>query len=145
MWAESYDRELKDIFAVQDEIRQKIVLALKVKLTAEEQERFRRTPTANLEAYEYVLRGFEALYRYTKAATSQARLMFERPWRWTRSMRSRTLLGWSYYFEWAYQWSEGPQAIERAFTLAQRLLPWMTRWHLPIHCWVRLSLAGSPV
>jgi adenylate cyclase len=42
VWAESYDRELKDIFAVQDEVRQKIAFALKVKLTPEEQARFKR-------------------------------------------------------------------------------------------------------
>ena len=57
VWAESYDRELKDIFAVQDEVRQKIVFALKVKLTPEEQARFKRAPTANLEAYDFLLRG----------------------------------------------------------------------------------------
>ena len=50
----------KDIFALQDEVRQKIVLALKVKLTPEEQERFRRFPTDNLEAYDYLLRGVES-------------------------------------------------------------------------------------
>ncbi len=59
VWAESYDRELKDIFAVQDEVRREIVLALKVKLTAEEQERFRRAPTDNLEAYDHVVHGVE--------------------------------------------------------------------------------------
>jgi TolB-like protein len=60
VWAERYDRELKDIFTLQDEVIQKIVFALKVKLTAEEQARFKRVPTDNLEAYEYVLRGSPA-------------------------------------------------------------------------------------
>ena len=44
LWAERYDRELKDIFALQDEITQKIVSALQVKLTAEEQGRYRAGP-----------------------------------------------------------------------------------------------------
>ncbi|MBI3304547.1 MAG: hypothetical protein HYZ72_20990, partial [Deltaproteobacteria bacterium] len=66
LWAERYDRELKDIFALQDEITQKIVFALKVKLTKEEQERFRRYPTDNLEAYDSFLHGLEYFYRYTK-------------------------------------------------------------------------------
>ncbi|MBI3799125.1 MAG: adenylate/guanylate cyclase domain-containing protein, partial [Deltaproteobacteria bacterium] len=57
LWTERYDRPLQDIFALQDEIRQKIVLALKVKLTPEEQERFQRAPTNNLEAYDFYLRG----------------------------------------------------------------------------------------
>jgi adenylate cyclase len=78
LWAERYDRELKDIFALQDEVRQKIVFALKVKLTPEEQERFQRFPTDNLEAYDLLLRGVEYCYRFTKEANAQARQMFER-------------------------------------------------------------------
>src|SRR5712692_1670747 len=78
VWAESYDRELKDIFAVQDEVRQEIVLALKVKLTAEEQERFRRAPTDNLEAYDYLLHGLEYVSRVTQESFAQARQMFEK-------------------------------------------------------------------
>src|SRR5205809_277474 len=58
-WAERYDRSLQEIFVLQDEIRQKIVMALKVQLTQEEQVRFRRFPTHNLEAYDALLRGLE--------------------------------------------------------------------------------------
>ena len=57
VWAERYDRELKDIFTLQDEVIQKIAFALKVELTAEEQARFKRFPTDNLEAYDFLLRG----------------------------------------------------------------------------------------
>jgi TolB-like protein len=56
-WSERYDRPLTDLFALQDEIRQKIITALKVKLTPEEHERFQRAPTNNLEAYDFYLRG----------------------------------------------------------------------------------------
>ena len=56
VWAERYDRELKDIFALQDDVRQKIVRALEVKLTAQEQGRVGLTPTGNLESYDYFLR-----------------------------------------------------------------------------------------
>ena len=59
LWSERYDRPLQDIFAVQDEIRQQIVFALKVKLTPEEQARFKTAPTNNLEAYDYYLRGWQ--------------------------------------------------------------------------------------
>jgi adenylate cyclase len=50
LWAERYDRELQDIFALQDEVTQKIMAALEVKLTEEEQGRFGGTPTDTLEA-----------------------------------------------------------------------------------------------
>jgi len=108
LWAERYDRELKDIFALQDEITQKIVFALKVKLTKEEQERFRHAPTNNLEAYEYYLRGVEYSYRFTKEA--QARQMFERAAELDPGYAAAyTLLSWTYFVEWAFQWSRDLQ------------------------------------
>ncbi|HJY80638.1 MAG TPA: hypothetical protein VKK81_06085, partial [Candidatus Binatia bacterium] len=55
LWSERYDRPLIELFALQDEIRQKIVTALRVKLTPEEQERFQRAPTDNLEAYDSLM------------------------------------------------------------------------------------------
>jgi adenylate cyclase len=76
LWAERYDRDLKNIFALQDEITQKIVFALKVKLTKEEQERFRILPTDSLEAYDYLLRGLEYFFRFTKEANTQAKLLW---------------------------------------------------------------------
>jgi len=78
LWSERYDRPLKDIFALQDEIRQKIVLALRVKLTTEEHARFQRYPTTNLEAYDAFLRGYEDFFHFTTDAHARARPLFER-------------------------------------------------------------------
>jgi tetratricopeptide (TPR) repeat protein len=121
LWAERYDRELKDLFALQDEVRQKIVLALKVKVTPEEQERFKRFPTENLEAYDFLLRGVEYMYRFTKEANAQARQMFER----ARALDSQyagayAWLGWTYALEWIFRWRQDPKNLEQAFELAQR-------------------------
>jgi TolB-like protein len=57
LWAERYDRELKDIFAVQDEITKKIIIELQVKLTTGEEARVFGIGTSNLEAYLKVLQG----------------------------------------------------------------------------------------
>jgi TolB-like protein/Flp pilus assembly protein TadD len=59
MWSETYDRELNDIFAIQDEISGQIVQALKITMGGGEQEAMTNAqkPTENLEAYEYYLRG----------------------------------------------------------------------------------------
>jgi len=57
LWADRYDRDLKDIFAVQDEITKSIVTALKVILSEEEQRRVARRYTDVLEAYDLFLRG----------------------------------------------------------------------------------------
>src|SRR5262249_50684188 len=62
VWAERYNRELTDIFALQDDVTQQIVTALQVKLTAGEQERRSRTPTDNMAAYDYYWRGVEYYY-----------------------------------------------------------------------------------
>jgi len=119
LWTERYDRLLKDIFALQDEIRQKIVTALRVKLTQDEQERFQRAPTENLEAYDYYLRGLEYLSRLTKEMNAQARQMFERAVELDPSYAAAyARWGWTYLLD--FQWSQDPQSMERAFALAQR-------------------------
>src|SRR5262245_5607142 len=57
LWANNYDRELQDIFALQDEIRQQVVTALQLKVKAAELARAKHTPPRNLMAYDYMLRG----------------------------------------------------------------------------------------
>ena len=78
LWAERYDRDLKDIFALQDEVAQKIVAALAVKLTEDEQERLGSKYTENMEAYDFYLQGRAYQNRFTKEAHVKARQMFER-------------------------------------------------------------------
>ena len=56
LWAERYDRELKDIFSVQDQVTQKVVSELAVTLKASEMERLFRKHTANIEAYDLYVR-----------------------------------------------------------------------------------------
>ena len=78
VWAERYDRELADIFAVQDEVTREIVSALAPKLTEDKQQFTAREPTDNLEAYDCFLRGREQWWRHTKQANAEARSMFGR-------------------------------------------------------------------
>ena len=67
LWAERYDRDLQDIFAVQEEIARRITRALAVRLTPEEAEHMGRPYTDSVEAWEYFMRGAELYRRYTKA------------------------------------------------------------------------------
>lgn len=78
IWAERFDRELTDIFAIQDEITHAIVEQLKVKLLSQEKKVIGRTPTDNVEAYTYYLRGRELLYRGSKSGYKAGREMFAR-------------------------------------------------------------------
>ncbi|MGO7208646.1 adenylate cyclase, partial [Rhizobium ruizarguesonis] len=56
LWAERYDRQYADLFAVQDDVIGKIISALSVKLSARERDQLARIPTENLEAYDYYMR-----------------------------------------------------------------------------------------
>jgi adenylate cyclase len=76
VWAERYDRELTDIFAIQDEINHAIVDQLKVKLLPAEKKAIEGTPTENVEAYTYYLRGRQFLLAGTKFYLLLARRMF---------------------------------------------------------------------
>lgn len=78
LWSGRYDRELKDIFALQEEIRRKIVVHLALKLTDVEGERLEHLYTASPEAYDYYLRGNEHFWRFTKEAHTQARQVGQR-------------------------------------------------------------------
>ena len=76
-WAERYDRDLQDIFEVQDEVTEKIVAALNVQLTDEERERLTRKDTENLEAYDCLLRGKEHYLWFTRTENIEARRQYE--------------------------------------------------------------------
>jgi adenylate cyclase len=78
LWAERFDRDLTDIFATQDEVVEKIVGALAVKLTQGEQQRLRQRGTDNVEAYETWLRARESLGRSTRDSVAQAKAMHRR-------------------------------------------------------------------
>jgi len=76
IWADRYDRDLTDIFAVQDEITRTIVDQLKVTLLPEEKKAIEQAPTQNVEAYTYYLKGRELYHRRTKSSFMLAKPMF---------------------------------------------------------------------
>ena len=78
IWAETYDREMQDIFAIQSEVAQQIARALKTKLSPIEQERIEKMPTANLTAYDYYLKGRDYYYRYKKQDNETAIELFKK-------------------------------------------------------------------
>src|SRR5262249_39763071 len=76
LWAERFDRDLTDIFTIQDEITHAIVEQLKVKLLSMEKKSIEQNPTDNIEAYTYYLRGRQFLRRGSKAYYQLSRQMF---------------------------------------------------------------------
>jgi adenylate cyclase len=78
LWADRYDRDLMDVFAVQDEITENIVKSLKVALTPIERQALHQTPTKNPKAYDFYLRGRNFLHEMTKENLERARRMFSK-------------------------------------------------------------------
>ena len=78
LWSDRYDRDVKDIFSVQDEITRKIAADLNVEVKEAEFKRVRRIPTENLSAYDSFLRGTDLWRRVTPESTREAQRMFER-------------------------------------------------------------------
>lgn len=78
VWAERYDRQLEDVFEIQDEIAQNIARALRVMLSEKEKRAIQKTPTVNVEAYDYYLRGRQYFYQFRRADFERARKLFIR-------------------------------------------------------------------
>ena len=78
LWSERYDREMEDIFAIQDDISQAIVKALRVILTEDEKKAIEKTRKVNVEAYDYYLRGRQLIHQHSRKSLETARKMFRR-------------------------------------------------------------------
>jgi len=121
LWAERYDRDLEDIFALQDEVVQKIVAVLAVRLTEDEQDRLERRYTDNLEAYDHFLRGLECFHRFAREENSQARSMFQRAIDLDPAFAmAYGLLSLTHWLEWSFGWSQDLGCLEKAFELAHK-------------------------
>lgn len=78
VWAERYDRQLEDVFAIQDEITQSIARAMQVMLTEKEKKAIVKAPTSDVQAYDYYLRGRQFFYQWNRKTLEFARQMFAR-------------------------------------------------------------------
>lgn len=78
LWAQNYDRQLEDVFAIQSEIAEKVAAELKVRLVEDEKRVIEKRPTENTEAYMYYLRGRELLRERTEPSLRQAAEMFDK-------------------------------------------------------------------
>jgi TolB-like protein/Tfp pilus assembly protein PilF len=124
LWAERYDRDLKDIFALQDEITMKILTAVRVELTEGEQARLYGKRARNLDSFMKVLEGRPYFYRFSRESNLQARQMFEEAIALEpENAHALTMLGWTYLMEVWFGSSESPsKAVEQVVELAQKAL-----------------------
>ena len=125
VWSERYDRDLEDIFALQDDITLEITKALNVELIAGEQARLwdRRT-TTNLRAYEKYLQGRNYSYRSTKEDNTRARRYSEEAIALDPGMAGAYVtMGWTHFKDARFGWTESRvKSIKMAFKYAQKAL-----------------------
>jgi len=125
LWSERYDRELEDVFAVQDEITTKIVTALDVELLDGEQARIWRNSTQNGQAYDLFLRGRNSyVKKFSREANSQAiRLMEQAIGLDPEFARAYAGLAWQFVIQVRNGWSQAPEeSLERALELTNRAI-----------------------
>ena len=109
VWAERYDRELRDIFALQDEITEAIVAAMGPALSRAEIRRARRRAPENLDAWDCVQRALWHLFQYAKADIAKAQDWLRRAIELQpQSAAAYSLLAFSHMYEIIYRWSESP-------------------------------------
>jgi tetratricopeptide (TPR) repeat protein len=123
LWAERYDRRMKDVFALQDEIVRRIVTTLNLQLTLAQQGFLASRTTENIDAYDDVLRGTEYLLTFNKDGNAKARQMFEKAIELDpKYADAYSSLGSNYWFGWALQLSPDPNALDRASQLARQAI-----------------------
>jgi len=142
VWAERYDRELKDIFALQDDVTRRIAAVLQVKLASDETERFSYEGTLNLEGHDALLRGLERFWGYSRESVEAARVHFEDAVQLAPSYAAaHAWLARSLAFQWIFLWDPRDETLERAFEharaavdldpqhpLAYSVLGWVQAW-----------------
>ncbi len=134
LWSERFDREIEDIFAIQDEIARSVLDALGLSLTQREERRFLKASTTNVQAYEFYLRGRKLFQTWTRQNMEFARQMFAR----AVAIDSEFALAWAglakTYVD-LYRWgrnSRDLQEAQRTSAHALKLDPNLAEAHVAI-------------
>jgi adenylate cyclase len=122
-WAERYDRNLADIFDLQDEITSEIVTALEVRLTEGEQVRIRKRQTTNVAAWECCARGHTHFRALNRDDNARARALLEQAVKLDPNFATAwTLLARTYLAEAKVGWSDASEALARAEKIVEKCI-----------------------
>jgi adenylate cyclase len=116
VWSENYDRDLTDIFALQDEIALNLMYAMQIKLTSGEQARLWEGDIKNIQAFDKQMRGLECFYRLNEKDNNQARHFFNEAINIDMtSAMPYALLGFTHIVDLWYGWKKSAlQSFEEA-------------------------------
>ena len=122
IWADRFDRDLNDIFAVQDELTQEIISALKVKLTPEKKDRLARKSTIDQEAYDLFLRGRERAWLNTRSGNIEARNLLGRAVTINPDFAAaHAFIGFTHVNDYINGWAEIPErSLQIGLEIAER-------------------------
>jgi len=122
LWAQRYDRNLGDIFEIQDEVNSEIVEALSLRLSGNERMKLERRGTDVIDAYDYVLRGMNETSANTIEGSARARYCFERALELDPDYAvAYARLAFNYIFRWLLDWSKSKEeSLDKGFELANK-------------------------
>lgn len=122
LWSDRFDRQGKDLFAVQDDIIDTVVARLAIQVDSAEKARILETRTKSTEAYEYYLRGRDVYHLYTKEGNAQAISDFEKATQLDpKFARGFSWLAYAHLEDWRQKFSTAPSdSYKLAVTLAQK-------------------------
>jgi TolB-like protein len=141
IWAERYDRSLEDIFAVQDDVIQRVVAVLHVKLTGAEKMHHGSVRSMNIEAHDCLLRGLERFWAYTRESVEEACAQFKRAVELDPGYAAgHAWLVRALMFQWIMLWRPESAVLEYAYEHARMAVD--LDEHQPyghsVLCWVQL-------
>ncbi len=124
LWAERYDRQVDDVFAVQDDITRKMATALQVKLTWGETSHVWQTGTRDFEAWRCMMQAFEHWYRFSAVDNAETRRLCEQAVSVDPDYGAAwALLAWTFWFEARFLHAPNPDdLIERFERLTDKVL-----------------------
>ena len=124
LWSERYDRELKNLFDLQDDITKNVITALQVKLTQGETAPIYGKGTKNLKAYLKQMKGLYHHFHHNKNDNEIARRLFEEAIALDPNFANAYItLAWTYWVEAHFGWTETPaKSYEKAMELAKKAL-----------------------
>jgi adenylate cyclase len=142
IWAQRYQRDMGDIFELQDEVNQKVVHALSLQLTDSERQRLGRRGTDVIDAYDYVLRGMKEARAFTLEGSARARYCFESALQLDPGYATAyARLALNHIYRWIAGWSTSREdSVDKGAELAARAVALDDQLALAhaAMCWTRL-------
>ncbi len=123
VWAERYDRDLKDIFTVQDEVREKIVTALAVQVTNNDKKRITRKKTDNPEAYDYYLKAKDLCNTTDPGKLENGRKILREVIRLDPDFaKAYSAMGKTYFTEWIFGPDKDQKILDKVYEWGKKTI-----------------------